>query len=67
MCGGGAEPTKKLFEITNLCGARSTLVESNVGESGRAEPIKEAFVSISFAAKRPTELDEIISGGRAEI
>ena len=34
---GGAEPTKKLFEITNLCGACSTLVESNVGESGRTE------------------------------
>jgi hypothetical protein len=35
--GGRAEPTKKLFKIGNLCGARSTLVESNIIESGRAE------------------------------
>ena len=34
---------------------------------GRAEPTKEAFDSIYFVAKRPTELDKIISGGRAEI
>jgi hypothetical protein len=35
--GGRAEPTKKLFEIANLCGARSTLVDSSIIESGRAE------------------------------
>ena len=37
MESGRAEPTKKLFEISNRCGARSTLVESNIIESGRAE------------------------------
>jgi len=35
-------------------------------ESGRAEPTKVEFESISFVAKRPTEFDEIISGGRDE-
>ena len=48
-------------------GARSTLVESNIIESGRAEPTKEAFDSISFVAERPTEPYLFISGGRAEI
>jgi len=67
ISGGRAEPTKKLFKIGNLCGARSTLVESNIIESGRAEPTKEAFDSISFVAKRPTEPHLFISGGRAEV
>jgi hypothetical protein len=63
---GRAEPTKKLFEIGNLCGARSTHVVLCFNKSGRAEPTKEAFDSISFVAKRPTEPHLFISGGRAE-
>ena len=34
---GRAEPTKKLFRISNLCDARTTLVGSKTMESGRAE------------------------------
>ena len=38
-----------------------------ISNGGRAEPKKEAFVGISFVAKRPTEPHLFISGGRAEI
>tara|TARA_B100000768_G_scaffold19751_1_gene17806 strand:- start:7 stop:186 length:180 start_codon:yes stop_codon:yes gene_type:complete len=37
LSGGRAEPTKKLFGIGHLCGARTTFVGSKTIESGRAE------------------------------
>ena len=43
-----------------------TFAEQWIIESGRTEPTKVEFESISFVAKRPTEFDEIISGGRDE-
>ena len=68
ISGRRAEPTKKLFKIGNLCGARSTLVESNLIESGRAEPMKKANGNRFFVAQVHHGIDTICSnGGRAEI
>ena len=57
---------REAFDKQILHGARSTHVVLCFNKSGRAEPTKEAFDSISFVAERLTKPHLFISGGRAE-
>ena len=64
---GRVEPMKKANQIRFFMAQVHHGVDEICSNGGRAEPTKEAFDSISFAAKRATEPHLFISGGRAEI